>query len=62
MLELDKRIRKMASKGDKRAIGIVIDTYDDILKEKATKEGKIDQDLYEQLLLNLIVHLPSVDL
>lgn len=59
---LNKVIRILAAKGNKKAIGIVLETYDEVLKKKATKEGKVDQDLYEELVLDLIVHLPKVDL
>ena len=59
---LNKRIRTLAAKGNKKAISIVLETYDDILKKKATKEGKVDQDLYEELVLDLIIHLPQVDI
>ncbi len=59
---LDKKIRTLAAKGNKKALSIVLDAYDEVLKVKATKEGKVDQDLYEALVLNLIIHLPQVDI
>ncbi|MFA9463183.1 MAG: helix-turn-helix domain-containing protein [Velocimicrobium sp.] len=59
---LSKKIRILAARGNKKAIGMVLDTYEEILKNKATKEGEMDQDLYEELVLNLIIHLPQVDI
>ncbi len=59
---LDKKIRTLAAKGNKKALSIVLETYDEALRVKATKEGKVDMDLYEALVLNLIIHLPQVDI
>lgn len=59
---LSKRVRMLAAKGDKKAIRTVLESYDEILRKKATREGKVDPDLYEALVLNLIIHLPQVDI
>lgn len=59
---LSKRVRMLAAKGDQNAIRTVLESYEDVLRKKATREGKVDPDLYESLVLNLIIHLPQVDI